>query len=410
MNIVHEKKTSRKISAKFTGPNNVQLVRGGKEYFDLLLSLINNAKETIHLQTYIFEEDQTARMVADALMAAARRQVGVFVLVDGYASRGLSKKFVAELREAGVYFRFFEPLFRSSNFYFGRRLHHKIFVADALHSLIGGINIGDRYNDMPGQPAWLDFGFYAYGRVAREFCLLCNNTWRGFKSSVKVPACPPFKLQDGMGAARDSLVRIRRNDWARGKNQISNTYLKMFREAKSHIIIMSSYFLPGEGFKRSIKRAVRKGVKIQVIVAGYSDVVIAKNAERYMYDWLLRHGIEIYEVEKRVLHAKVGVCDGRLMTIGSYNVNDISAHASIEANVEINDPEFVKKVELLFDEIIRTECQLVTPGKHIKTKNIIRQLLRWMAYQFIRVLLFIFTFYFKRKKRRLMYKLHISFL
>jgi cardiolipin synthase len=251
---------------------------------------------------------------------------------------------------------------------------------------------------MPEEQAWLDFGFYAYGRVAREFCVLCNNTWKGFNASVKVPRCPVFKQEDGVSTDRDSLVRIRRNDWVRGKHQISRTYLRMLQRANSHMIIMSSYFLPGERFKKSLKRAVARGVKIKVIVTGYSDVLIAKNAERYMYDWLLRHNIEIYEVKSRVLHAKVAVCDGAWMTIGSYNVNDISAHASIEANVEINDPAFVKKTELLFDEIIKTECQLITTITHSKTKNIISQPLRWLAYQSVRMLLFLFTFYFKRKK------------
>ncbi|HEY0677390.1 MAG TPA: phospholipase D-like domain-containing protein [Chitinophagaceae bacterium] len=398
MNTVREKRASRKVSPKFTGPNNVRLVRGGKEYFDLLLELINKAKDTIHLQTYIFDEDETGTLVAEALMEAAKRKVAVFVLVDGYASRGLSREFVTRIRETGVYFRFFEPLFRSSNFYFGRRLHHKIFVADSLHSLTGGINISNRYNDMPDAQAWLDFGFYAYGRVAREFCVLCSNTWKGFQTSVKVPRCPQFSEEEGTTTEKESLVRIRRNDWVRGKHQISSTYLRMLRRATSEVIIMSSYFLPGERFKRSLKRATRRGVKIKVIVAGDSDVLIAKNAERFMYDWLLRHGIEIYEVQKRVLHAKVAVCDGKWMTIGSFNVNDISAHASIEANVEINDPGFVSKVEVLFNDIIKTECVLVNASSHVKTKNIVRQFLRWLAYQFIRLMLFIFTFYFKRRK------------
>lgn len=395
---IQERRISRKVSTKFTGPNNVQLVRGGKEYFDLLHELIRNARQTIHLQTYIFDEDETGRAVAEALMQAARRGVLVYVLIDGYASRSLSREFVSAIRQAGVYFRFFEPLFRSSNFYFGRRLHHKIFVADALHSLIGGINISNRYNDMPGQPAWLDFGFYAYGRVAREFCALCNKTWRGFKTSVKIPPCPPFEQKNGMSAGKDSLVRICRNDWAMGKNQISRCYLRMFRNATSHLTIMSSYFLPGERFKRALRKAAARGVKIKVIVAGDSDVVIAKNAERFMYDWLLRHKIEIYEVQGRVLHAKVALCDGKWMTIGSYNVNDISAHASIEANVEINDPGFVQKVEGLFESIMKDECMNVTEVKHVKTKGIVRQPLRWLAYQFIRATLFLFTFYFKRKR------------
>lgn len=394
---VREKRPSRRVSGKFTGPNQVQLVRGGKDYFDLLHRLIRDAKETIHLQTYIFDEDETGRAVAEALMDAARRKVAVFVLVDGYASRGLSKEFVQTIRESGVCFRFFEPVFKSSNFYFGRRMHHKIFVADAMHALTGGINISNRYNDMPGEPAWLDFGLYAYGKAAREFCALCSRTWRGFKTSIKVPRCPSFQAEKGKESGTESLVRIRQNDWVRGLNQISKSYLEIFSKAQSHITIMSSYFLPGDRFKRYLKRAAKRGVKIKVVVAGYSDVLIAKNAEKYIYDWLLRHNIAIYEVQHRVLHAKVATCDSRWMTVGSFNVNDISAHASIEANVDIIDTGFVTEAEQLLEHIIATECQRVTESKH-KSSSIVRRFLRWLAYQTFRFILFLFTFYFKQKK------------
>lgn len=399
MSTTIESRVSRKVSKKFTGPNHVQLVNGGRDYFDLLLRLINEAEDLIHLQTYIFDADETGRMVADALMNAAKRGVKVFVMVDGYASRSLPRDFVEEIRNAGVYFRFFEPLFKSSNFYFGRRMHHKIFVADAMHSLTGGINISNRYNDINGEPAWLDFGLYAYGKVAREFCLVCNHTWRGFQTSIRLPRCPQFKNENGSNAkSGDALVRIRRNDWVRGWNQISGSYLRMLKSSRSHMIIMSSYFLPGERFKRNLRRAARRGVKVTVVVAGSSDVVIAKNAERYIYDWLLRHHIEIYEVNQRVLHAKVACCDGNWMTIGSYNINDISAHASVEANIEISDPGFVQQVEQVLRDHIKNDCQLITAGKHAKTKNIVRQFLRFGAYQLFRSLLFLFTFYFKRKK------------
>jgi cardiolipin synthase A/B len=391
-------KSSRKVSAKFTGQNQVQLVRGGRDYFNMLYRLIKEARETIHLQTYIFDDDETGQAVADALIEAAGRKVAVYVLIDGYASRHISREFVARIRQSGVCLRFFEPLFKSSNFYFGRRLHHKIFVADAMHSLLGGVNISNRYNDMDDEPAWLDFALYAHGQVARELCVLCSNTWRGFKTSVTIPECPTFPTRSNL--SKSSLVSIRRNDWARGRNQISNSYMRMFRRASSHIIIISSYFLPGERFRRSLKRAVKRGVKVTVVVAGYSDVLIAKNAEKFIYDWLLRNNIEIYEVQDRVLHAKVASCDGRWMTIGSYNVNDISAHASIEANVDIEDPAFVQDAERLFREIIRTECQQVTATRHLQTKNIFRQFRRWLAYQSIRVLLFLFTFYFKPTRER----------
>jgi cardiolipin synthase len=100
----------------------------------------------------------------------------VYLLADGYASQGLSKKLIHELKDAGVNFRFFEPVYRSKYFYFGRRLHHKILVVDTQYAMIGGINISNRYNDMPGHPAWLDFALFVEGEIAKELCILCWKT------------------------------------------------------------------------------------------------------------------------------------------------------------------------------------------------------------------------------------------
>jgi cardiolipin synthase len=117
--------------------------------------LINKATESIHLQTYIYDDDETGRQVADALIAAAKRNVSVYLLTDGYASQVMAKKFIHELKVSGVHFSFFEPLFRSKYFYFGRRLHQKVFVADTKFALVGGINITNRYNDMLVNPPGL---------------------------------------------------------------------------------------------------------------------------------------------------------------------------------------------------------------------------------------------------------------
>ena len=100
----------RKSSSRYSDRNKLRLVKGGKEYFNLLFQLIEQAKHHIHLQTYIFEDDETGRLVAAALKAAASRKVRVYLLVDAYASQGLPKVFVRELKDAGVHFRFFAPL------------------------------------------------------------------------------------------------------------------------------------------------------------------------------------------------------------------------------------------------------------------------------------------------------------
>jgi len=147
--------------------------------------LIHNATESIHLQTYIYDDDDTGRLIGEALKAAANRKVAVHLLADGYASKVMSKKFIRELRDAGVQVRLFEPLLKSKYFYFGRRMHQKVFVVDAKFSMVGGINITNRYNDMPGKKAWFDFAVYAEGEISRDLCVLCWKTWYGFPSKMR---------------------------------------------------------------------------------------------------------------------------------------------------------------------------------------------------------------------------------
>ncbi len=394
---LHMYKSKQDPTTHYASYSNAKLVRGGKAYFDLLLNLINQATESIHLQVYIFDDDETGVLVANALKAAAKRNVSVHVLADGYASQVLSKKFVAELEEAGIQFRFFEPFFKSRQFYFGRRMHHKIFIADAKYAITGGINISNRYNDMPGSPAWLDFALYIEGHIARELCVLCWKTWNNFPKKMGLTPCEEQLPVPGFAGVEAGKMRMRRNDWIRRKNEISETYIDMFLHARSHINIMCSYFLPGKAIRRLLKNASRRGVKIRVITAGPSDVMVAKYAERWMYDWLLRNKIELYEYQPTVLHAKVSVCDSEWLTIGSYNINNLSAYASIELNVDVHHAGLAMQVEQEMESIIQDDCVPITLEWHLRTKNIFKQFIRWFSYEIIRFIFYIVTYNFRQR-------------
>lgn len=384
----------------FTSPNKVKLVKGGKEYFDLLIKLISEAKESIHLQTYIYDNDETGKQVGDALKTAVKKGVEVYLLADGYASQVMSQKYINELKEAGIHFRYFEPFFRSRHFYFGRRMHHKVFVADARYSLVGGVNISNRYNDMPGKPAWLDYALYAEGEISQELCVLCWKAWLGFSSQMGITPCEEKKHLFHFGEGNSSPVRMRRNDWVRRKNEISATYIEMLRRARSHIIIICSYFLPGRVIRRLLANAAGRGVKIKIITAGFSDVKITKPAERWLYDWMLRNKIELYEYQPNILHAKVATCDGEWMTIGSYNLNNVSAYASIELNLDINDAAFTLLTEETLTNVITKDCIIITTERHKKSKNIFRQFFRWASYETIRFIFFLATFYYRQERSR----------
>ncbi len=385
------------ISQLYTASNAVQLIRGGKEYFRLLEELINNAKQVFHLQTYIFDDDETGKQVVSALKSAVKRGVKVYLLLDGYASQALSDEFIQDLKSAGVHFRWFEPILKSRHFYFGRRLHHKVAVADGCNSLVGGVNISNKYNDMPGQLAWLDWAVLSKGEVSTQLHRICvrvwnKSNWNPNKRLIR-DALPMNQLP-----ADECMVRVRVNDWVRGRNQISRTYLEMLRNAKQSVTIMSSYFLPGRAIKRNMAAAVKRGVKVKLIIAGYSDVMLAKQAERWMYAWLFRHDIEVYEYKKSVLHAKISTYDGKFVTVGSYNLNNISAFASVELNLDIMNEAFAKKAQESFQYIIDHDCEKVVQAEFSNKNHLLLQFWQWVCYQMIQVSFLLFTFYFRRQK------------
>ncbi len=390
-------KRRRKIVPNDFSENHVQLIHGGHEYFNLLKLMIGEARETIHLQTYIFDDDATGSEIAEALIDAANRNVKVYLLPDGYASQSLSHSFINHLRNGGVNFRFFQPIFKSKYFYFGRRLHHKLLVIDGKAAMVGGINISNKYNDWNGIPAWLDFALYVKGPIARELCILSCKTWKGFPKIMGLTPCEAKEIDFDINGEEKSLVRMRRNDWVRGKKQISASYIEMLKKAKKEITILCSYFLPGHEIRNQLVRAASRGVKIKIIMAGRSDIKIAKQAERFIYKDLLENKIEIYEYQKTILHGKVMVCDREWVTIGSYNVNNISAHASIELNLDVYDPIFCGEVNDTLQNIIVKDCIRITKDWVEKKIHFLERIIQWASYEIIRFTLYLCTFYFKQQ-------------
>jgi cardiolipin synthase len=270
-------------------------------------------------------------------------------------------------------------------------------VVDGEYSLVGGINISNRYNDLDGQTAWLDWAVLIEGEASHELHLLCN-LFYAKKEKDKI-FIKKDELATKIYPTSAIPVAIRRNDWVMNKNEISASYMKMLRDAKNQIILMSSYFIPGKFFKNNIIKALNRGVNIKVILAGPSDIGISKYAEKYLYRWAIRHGLELYEYKRNVLHGKIAVSDNRFVTIGSYNINDISALASIELNVDIDDLDFAKSTENILKNIIFYDCERVSPIKVLRNYGIIERIMQWTSYEIFRLVFTLFTFYFKKNKQ-----------
>ncbi len=387
----------RNLEERFLENNTLCLCHCGEDFFKQLKKLIDGAEHIIHLQTYDFSDDHTGEYIAKALTKAAERNVAVYVLADGYASQKTSKQFVERLQNAGVKFRFFEPLMKSKHFYFGRRLHHKVAVADGLRALVGSMNIADRYNDIDGSRAWLDMAVYIEGESCAVLHEICWEMWgrRRKKGSKQLPA--PAK-KDINPQGKKMLTRVSRNDWVMKRLEVYRTYSALFRLAEKNITIVCSYFLPGRPYRNLLKKASARGVKVRVVLAGTSDVKTAKYAERYLYRWLLRNKIEVYEFKPTVLHAKMAIVDGKYVTMGSYNLNQLSHWASIELNIDIKDEGFAEHTEKEIQQIIDKECDLIDLSSFNTPFFSFTQFAQWICYYFLRFLVMVSTFYYRQKE------------
>ena len=174
----------------------------------------------------------------------------------------------------------------------------------------------------------------------------------------------------------------------------------MLQRARKSITIMSSYFMPGRVIRKNLRAASKRGVRIRIIMTKVSDVVLAKSAERFFYPWLLRRNIEIYEYRQKVLHAKIATYDGNWVTIGSYNVNDLSAYASIELNLDVHDDGFSAVVNKSLDRIIERDCDRITTETLHRSTRLWDTAFYRVAYSMVRLFLFVFTINFGNEKPR----------
>lgn len=361
--------------------NRITLVKSGSDFFDLLLNLIRSSKHVIHLQFYIFDLDKTGLLVLDELKLAVKRGVSVFVVVDAYASEQITPKVCSLFTANGIYIKRFSPLKSKRGFGIGRRLHHKLVWVDGHTALVGGINIADKYSGYHHQEPWLDFAVKVEGPLCNEIRKTCDEVLPNRLLKLTYKKLPrPSSVKN-----LPHLSRIRKNDWFRSRIEISRSYRQAFRQANQSITIVASYFLPGNRVRKLIKNASKRGVKVTVILVGFSDVPFIKPAMTYLYDWMLRNNITIYEWQNSVLHGKLAVADGYWTTIGSYNLNALSDYGSLEANVEVFDKNFAAETEQLLLHYIQTGCVQVSKEKYLKNKNLFQQFGRWFSYVLIRM-------------------------
>jgi cardiolipin synthase len=365
--------------------HSIELLRSGEEYFASCIKVIDDAKSYIHFQTYILDDDETGRRFIKSLCDAARRGVKVYFLLDAYGGGSFSKDMISIVEEAGVFFRLFSPIFISRGFQFSLRLHHKVLLADGEISVISGMNVANRYHGTPKIKEWLDFAIIIKGPECIHVLFILKRLWnKAFISRKERSWETVHHLQY---YEDDVRVKVLQNNWYRNKIEILKSYRSAIKHAHDRMIIMASYFLPGRNERKLLRNASRRGVEIKIVLSAVSDAPMFKRATNFLYDFILRNNIKIYEYLPSNLHAKVATVDGLWSTIGSYNFNHLSDYGSIEMNADILDSDFSMQFENLLLGIIEKDCRQVTFEEYIHRKTLLFQLTDWFSYQMIRVLM-----------------------
>lgn len=366
----------------YLGGNHTRLVHSGNEFFETLVRMIDAATSVIQFQNYILDDDETGKQVSEALKRAAQRGVKVFLMLDAWGSRGLDDTFIVSLKESGIHFRWFGKLVTRHGFHIGRRMHHKIVVCDSHASLVGGLNIANRYHGNDLRPPWLDFGVYAEGNIAIVLERICQKFWK--RNPLKKRIVFAKKKIHPAEKNLPVLMRVRENDWVMRKLQVAASYKKVARLAKEELVIFSAYFLPGFRFLMRLKKAAARGVKVKIVVPASSDTTLGIKASRWIYDYLLRNKIEIYEYTRTMLHAKVCAADNQWAAIGSYDLNNLSRYSNIETDVEILDRNFASNFQKELNAIIAQQCERVVADSYMKKLTWIGRLSNWLSYQLVR--------------------------
>ena len=361
--------------------NCIELLENGSEFFPALCQDIDQAQTSVHLETYIFNLDDTGHTVLKHLRAACERGVKVRVVIDGFGSYENAAEIVRVLEEMGAKIRVYRPepvglrRFRYSTRRL-RRLHRKVTVIDRRIGYVGGINIIDDLEDVPddgqGPKPRFDFAVRIRGPIVQDLDKAQSDLWvrmawrrrddwaefyqrlRGWRARrARKAAESQEQFEPGMRAT----VLLRDN--LRFRKTIENVYVHALENATHDALIANSYFFPGRRLKAALKRAAQRGVRVRLLLQGRAEYALQYRACRSMYQKVLAGGIEIYEYQPSYLHAKVAVIDGCAM-VGSSNMDPFSLLLARETNVFISDEGFAAALKDALERELSNSCNRVT--------------------------------------------------
>lgn len=347
------RKNTQAIS--FSG-NKVELFRNGGDFFPAMFREFDLATRHICIEFYILRNDQIGNLFAETLINAVQRGVTVYLMYDYLGSLETPGSYFRHLEEAGITcFPFNRPSFKRGIAWFDRRNHRKFAVIDGTRAFLGGMNIGDEYAGFGDSVLhWRDVGIRLEGAAVTQLQKHFVDLWTSETGIIPVINAPPL-LVSPPGNAEAMVVSGGPHHNA---SFIRSSFRMAIAGAAKSVKIITPYFVPGPRIVRSLLRAAKRGVRIQLLLPAISDVRLAKIASRAYLSPLLKAGVEIYERQGTILHAKVMLIDSCWATLGSANFDLRSFHRNYEVNVVIDSPEFGQQIEEMFTEDLSQSRQL----------------------------------------------------
>ena len=347
--------------------NHVTLLENGPSTYAAMFDAIASARDSINMETYIIEADETGQRFADALIAKQAHGVQVNLIHDAVGTLGTPKAFFKRLSDAGINvleFNPVNPLKAKAGWDVNQRDHRKLLVVDGQRAVLGGINISSVYSSggsagtsgfggSRGQtPAktdkdslpWRDTDLLIEGPVVAQFQKLFIETWDNQKGAT-LAARDYYPALTRQG---DEVVRSIGSDPDEPFSQIYVTLISALNSAESEILLTNAYFVPDPQLMKALTNAVGRGVDVKLIVPSTTDSSLVFHAGRSHYDPLLRGGVKIYERRAALLHAKTAVIDGVWSTVGSTNLDWRSFLHNQELTAVVLGPVFGAKMQAAF--------------------------------------------------------------
>ena len=338
--------------------NRLTLLQDGPATYRAMFAAMRAARDHIHLETYIFEDDDIGRQFAALMLERQAAGVEVNLIYDSVGCLETPAAFFDRLRAGGIQvleFNPVNPLARKSKAWrLNNRDHRKLLVVDGRVAFIGGINISASYSSAPsrrsaakpgaGAPGWRDTHLQIEGPVVAEFQKLFLDTWHKQKGPPLADRqhFPPLDKQG------DDIVRAIGSASADPYSLIYLTLLSAINSAERRIHLANAYFVPDPQLLQALVDAARRGVEVKLVLPGRTDSWATFHAGRSHYTALLRAGVKIYERRGAVMHSKTASIDGVWSTVGSTNLDWRSFLHNDEINASILGRDFSRQMDAMF--------------------------------------------------------------